>query len=853
MASGNVITRLIGGGSPPSGVLGTSIDLNFNGGLGSGGTFGQVNLAPDGTIWFAEAMKMIIRKWDPVTGYIYTVVGSGLPGYAGDGGQVLAASFSNPQGVCWDASGNYYIADCDNYVIRKVTSAGIVSTIAGNNVRAFSGDGGPATSASLNKPRGVQIDCNGDLLIADTDNHRIRKVNLVSLPVGDINTIIGGGASTAEGAAPLSTRLEYPFCVKCDPNTNDMYFTAYGGSVPGADYKIRKLKFSDGLVYTVVGTGTSGYSGDGGAATSAKIKNVYDLDFDAVNNLMYFGDNDNNVIRVVNLTTGIIDHYAGTTYGFTDDCDRLVCQLSNTKSLVLTATHMYIVDRNNKRLRQINLSTGYVTTVCGGGADSTINCTIDQAIFNYPYAAMYGGSILYISEYGRSRILKADFTNDLVTLLAGTTDVPGFEGDGGPATSAKLNSNYQLCVGPISGNIYVADLNNHRIRVITAAGIINTYAGSGSGSHSGDGGLATSAGVPQPISCCCDAAENLYISSYGSSRIRKVNYTTKIITTFAGTGTAGSAGDGGLATLAQLNRPYQCFITPNGSYMYIADRLNHRIRQINMSTNIITKAAGTTTGFSGDDGPATSAQLDDPRGCCADNYNFYIADTENLRIRRVRKVNGKISTCAGTGNSTPVEDGDAVVKAVPYPSFISRDANGDLIYTDYASAMIRKIEVIEYPEIKGALLVCFDLPYKPSEAAADRPIISLNESDSLNNSVRFYIDEATDRLVMECSESGSIVGTISANILGDVSKYTTVTAVVVWSGDGISLYVNGSLEGTVAAEPSSAHNRIEDGSDLSTSDRCDGNMFAVVYFSELTAAEALALSAETEYWKTAGA
>jgi len=214
------INTIVGGGAGAVGVPATSVPLVIQGQLGSGGFWGSVQVAPDGSIYFAESGRMLERRYVPGTGLVSTVAGDGNSGNIGDGGLATAASFSNPSGVCFDGSGNWYIADTNNQCIRRVDGGtGIVTTIAGTGVRAFSGDGGPALAAELNKPRDVVIDTNGDLLIADTNNHRIRKVNLVTGIIGDINTVCGGGASAADGVAATTANNHFPYSVAIDPAT----------------------------------------------------------------------------------------------------------------------------------------------------------------------------------------------------------------------------------------------------------------------------------------------------------------------------------------------------------------------------------------------------------------------------------------------------------------------------------------------------------------------------------------------------------------------------------------------------------------------------------------------------------
>ena len=231
-----------------------------------------------------------------------------------------------------------------------------------------------------------------------------------------------------------------------------------------------------------------------------------------------------------------------------------------------------------------------------------------------------------------------------ITTFAGNQSLgPGFSGNGALATAAQLNNPDGVAVDG-SGNVYISDFNNAVVRVVTPDGKINPFAGTGTTGHAGDGGLATSAQLTGPLGLAVDSSGNVYIADGPNNSIRKVS-TSGIITTVAG-GTAGFGGDGGAATSAALNFPTAVAVDASGN-LYIADSANHRIREV--SGGIISTIAGTTVfGFSGDNGPATSAQLYLPKGVAVDSHgNVYIADTGNQRIREITGTT--ITTIAGNG------------------------------------------------------------------------------------------------------------------------------------------------------------------------------------------------------------
>ena len=342
-------------------------------------------------------------------------------------------------------------------------------------------------------------------------------------------------------------------------------------------------------------------SGDGGPATSAQLFRPEGVALDGAGNL-YIADTGTNRIRKVD-TSGTITTVAGTS-----------AQLSLPSSVALDgAGNLYIADSGNDRILKVD-TNGTITTVAGGVFN----------LFNF---------LLGLGDGGPA-------TSEDLNFLVGL-------GDGGPATSAFLNSPEGVAVDG-AGNLYIADTSNYRIRKVGTDGIITTVAGTGSFGFSGDGGPATSAEFDSPEDVVVDGAGNLYIADAGKNyRIRKVD-TGGIITTVAGTWGAGFSGDDGPATSALLNFPYGIALDGAGN-LYIADTVNHRIRKVDTGGTITTVAGTGAAGFSGDDGPATSAQLNFPYGVALDGAgNLYIADTVNNRIRKV-DTNGAITTVAGGG------------------------------------------------------------------------------------------------------------------------------------------------------------------------------------------------------------
>jgi trimeric autotransporter adhesin len=310
-----------------------------------------------------------------------------------------------------------------------------------------------------------------------------------------------------------------------------------------------------------------------------------------------------------------------------------------------TSGNIYIADTYNHRIRLVTKSTGIITTVAGNGTqgyDGDGGLATSASLFLPGGVAVDTSGNIYIADYGNHRIRLVTKSTGVITTVAGNgTKIS--TGDGGQATSAGLFYPYQLAVDA-SGNVYIADSYNNRVRMVTkSTGVITTVAGDGTSGHKGDGGLATSASLYQTQGVAVDASGNIYIAD--SYHIRMVTKSTGIITTVAGDGTEGYKGDGGLATSASLFNPAGIALDASGN-IYIADTDNDRIRLVTKSTGIITTVAGNgTQGYDGDGGLATSAYIHDPFGVAVDaSGNIYIVTIQNHRIRHVNPMGLALTT-----------------------------------------------------------------------------------------------------------------------------------------------------------------------------------------------------------------
>ncbi len=632
-----------------------------------------------GNLFIADTRNNRIRKVDS-SGVISTIAGTGEGGFGGDGGPATDAQLHFPQGVAIDGAGNLYIADSGNHQIRKVDSAGIISTIAGTGEGGFGGDGGPASEAQLAAPRGVAVDGAGNLYIADRQNHRIRKVD----STGTITTVAGGGVgggALGDGGPAIETRLIRPNGVALDAAGN-LYFTE-------SSARIRKVDAA-GIISTIAGTGERGFGGDGGPATEAQLDFPYGVALDAAGNL-YFADQVNNRIRKVD-SLGVISTIAGTgERGFGGDGGPAVqAQFNWPRGLTMDgAGNLFIADSSNNRIRKVD-SSGVISTIAGPGESGDGGPAVD-ALLRFPRdVALDDLGNLYIAEEHDHRIRKVDSMGTISTV-AGTGE-RGFGGDGGPATEAQLDFPSGMATDA-AGNLYFTESRAARIRKVNSMGTISTVAGTGERGFGGDGGPATEAQLDFPSGMATDAAGNLYIADQVNNRIRKVD-SLGVISTIAGTGERGFGGDGGPAVQAQFNWPRGLTMDGAGN-LFIADQGNHRIRMVDFAGTISTIAGTGEQGFDGDGGPATEAQLNSPPGVAVDSEgNLYIADLVNHRIRKVDS-SGVISTIAGTGEQGFGGDGGPATDAqLHFPQGVAIDAAGNLYFVDRPNHRIRVLTPI---------------------------------------------------------------------------------------------------------------------------------------------------------------
>ncbi|MEJ2006224.1 MAG: hypothetical protein P8X57_14960 [Cyclobacteriaceae bacterium] len=552
-------------------------------------------------LYIAEAYNQIIRKVNLSNGVITTVAGTpGISGDAGEGGLAIKARLASPEGVALDNMGNLIISESMNDKVKRVDmQTGIISTVAGTGIAGFAGDGGPAVNALLNDPYGIAVDSEGNIFIADQQNSRIRK--------------------------PISIYID---------DEDNVYFDS--GSV------IRMVSASNGIISTFAGNGLQGFSGDGGPAAEARFYLPGHLAGDNEGNI-FVSDRYNERIRIID-QSDVINTFAGNGTRI-DDIEGAPfesVQLDNPSKIAEDLEGNLFMVTSSRVIYKANAATGLLERFAGTGefGYNGDNIPALNAKFRGPLSVDADGEgNLFISDYGNHRIFKVNAADGIIHSIAGTGS-SGFSGDGGPASEALLNSPYDIELDA-DDNIYIVDHGNFRIRKIDqSTGIITTVAGSGTTGSAADGNLATNTKMLYPRSVDVDHEGNLYIVF--PNRVRKVDHETQIVETVAGSDWRGYSGDGGLATLAQLEYPRDVDVDKFGN-IYIADAGNHAIRRVDSETQIITTIAGNgEPGFYGEDVPAADALLNLPEDVLvsATGDELMVSDGNNGRIRKITGLLG---------------------------------------------------------------------------------------------------------------------------------------------------------------------------------------------------------------------
>ncbi len=588
------------------------------------------------------------------------------------------------------------------------TQSYTITTIAGTD--RFM-DGTNAANVPLRSPLSIAIDKAGNVYVADRDDNRIRKIT----PGGIISTYAGtgvigysgdrGNATQAELAGPTGIALDSNGALYIADRSNHVVrrisadgiintvagtgskgFSGDNGPATsaridpaslavdnkgnlfigdGTNYRIRKVD-SNGIITTIAGTGIEGFAGDNGPALGAFLDFVVGIAVDAAGNVFFA-----QFARVRKIdTSGNINTVAGSGLsGFISDNIQATTALLDPDGVALDDHYLYITDFNRDMIRRVDLGTGLISTVAGNGRTgfSGDNGPASSAQLNTPYGiAVDGSGQVFFTDYGNSRVRKVSI--GVITTIAGT----GFR-DGGPATSAYLNLPTGVAIDG-AGNVVVADTGNFEARRFSPGGIISSFGQLQRGSS--------------PFGVAVDPGGNFYISD-SEPRILKVSAsgTTSVV---AGSGQIGNGGDNGPGASATLRMPTGVAADAAGN-VYIADYGASNIRKVAASGTITTIAGNGSSTYSDDNGPAKLAGIDAYDVAIDSKSNLYVADELNHRIRKIA-ADGTITTVAGTGKAGFSGDGGLAAEArLALPTGVAVDAAGNLYIADSLNFAVRRV------------------------------------------------------------------------------------------------------------------------------------------------------------------
>lgn len=645
-----------------------------------------------GNIFIADNFNSRIRKVD-TNGIISTVAGKGPYGNSGDGGAATNALLKSPTGVFVDAYGYLFIADNANSDprIRQVDSKGIITTLVANNWLLISASGVTVDGIGnmyIADGVGSWIDR------ATLGRNPVLSLNNVTTNNAGNYQVIVASPSGSVTSSVVTLSVVFPPSVVAQPqnemvtNGSPASFNVSVSGTPPIFFQWQKngVNLTDG----------GDLSGSATNALSFGTTTTNDPGYYAVILTNAYGCVTSSIVRLNVVVPPSISLPPTNQIIMSGSNAIFSVSVSGTGPF----TYQWQFNGTNLPHRNGGTNPpsyfpNTILTVAGKGGSffGGDGGPATSANFINPYGVTvdgYGNTL--IADKWNNRIRKVN-SNGIIVTVAGVGPVASngsYGGDGSAATNANLNFPVDVAVD-VAGNLFIADSLNNRIRKVDINGIITTVAGTNTFGYSGDGGLAVVAKLRNPSAVTVDGFGNLFIADTDNNRIRKVG-ASGIITTIAGNGTAGYAGDGGIATAASLNGPHGVALDGNGN-CYISDTTNHCIRKVDINGIITTFAGIGTAGYSGDGGMATNANLNQPYGITADAYGqVYFADFNNSRIRGVN-ASGIISTFAGNGAAGFSGDFSAATNAgLNFPSDICLDASGNLLIADEYNNRIRMVD-----------------------------------------------------------------------------------------------------------------------------------------------------------------
>jgi len=590
----------------------------------------------------------------------------GGPGNADGTGP--AAAFDLPQSVAVDRTGNVYVADSRNSTIRKITAAGVVTTLAGIAGMPGSADG-TGSAARFDDPAGVAADDAGNVYVADSFNRTIRKIT----PSGAVTTLAGspGVVGSADGTGAAAS-FYIPTGVAVD-RAGDVYVTDTG------NFNIRKITAA-GSVSTLAGTTGVGGSADG-VGSAAQFNMPVGIAVDGAGNV-YVADQENHTIRKITPATEVTTLAGSAGSAGSADGTGAAARFDHPTGVAVDgAGNLYVGDEFHGTIRKIT-AAGAVTTLAGtADAGGSADGSGAAARFSFPEGvAVDEAGNVFVADAFNATIRKVTAAG-VVTTLAGTANLAG--GMDGTGAAARFFTPSGV-VADRSCNVFVTDFG--AVRKITSAGLVTTLAGVAGGFGSADG-TGSAAGFGSPNGVAIDGTGDLYVADEGNHTIRKITR-AGVVTTLAGTaGMQGSADGNGAA--ARFNSPAAVAVDTSGN-VYVADQGNFTIRKITPAGAVTTLAG--SVGMQGSvDGIGSAARFHVPVGVTVDaGGNVFVADFGSHAIRKVTPAGG-VTTLAGTAFVSGSADGTGPDARFNRPTGVAVDSAGNILVTDADNSTIRKV------------------------------------------------------------------------------------------------------------------------------------------------------------------